>query len=123
MTINTYTSYLDKATNFEDIEIKDKPETKYPGLQDMKYLCPVCLGHGKWNLELNSYGEGKHFQQSCFQCNSWGYVREKDYICIHEFKELSQKECKEESINHYGNCDHVYRCLNCNQIRHVDSSG
>ena len=42
--------------------------------------------------------------------------------CKHKYRELSQKECKEKNIPHYGNCYHVSECSECGHIFSVDSS-
>lgn len=42
--------------------------------------------------------------------------------CKHEYKELSQEECRERNIQHYGRCYHVSECKKCGYINAVDSS-
>ena len=41
--------------------------------------------------------------------------------CVHQMRELSQKECKARNIEHWGMCWHVYECWKCGLIRAVDS--
>ncbi len=53
--------FLAEATNFKDIELKDQPDW----LADHTVPCPKCKGHGYWNLTLDAYGPGKHFQSLC----------------------------------------------------------
>lgn len=86
--------------------------------------CPVCHGFGMWNLRLDAYGPGKHFQCSCFQCNGWGYVERnsKDASCIHEYRELTQQESRDKGITHFGRCYHVYECKKCGNYTATDSS-
>jgi DnaJ-class molecular chaperone len=84
-------------------------------------LCPVCQGYGGWNLRLNAYGQGVHFKSHCSQCNGWGWVLPED-LCVHTFRELSQTECRERHITHWGTCWHVYECTICGRINSVDSS-
>lgn len=112
--------YLERATDFTDIP-KKNPDNYIKNAVE----CPVCKGYGKWNLTLNAYGEGKHFQSSCFQCNGWGYVNGEttDATCVHVNKELSSAQCKEKNIVHYGNCWHVVECTKCGHITSYDSSG
>ena len=44
--------------------------------------------------------------------------------CAHEYgRELSQAECRQRGIGHYGNCWHVYECPKCHETFSVDSSG
>lgn len=108
---------------------KRKPEYEY------KHECPVCKGHGGWNLYLNSYklpagmedtAENRnkyvHFCASCSQCNGWGYTREPT-TCIHSYdRELGIAECKERDIYHAGRCYHVYECSQCGKMISQDSS-
>lgn len=42
--------------------------------------------------------------------------------CEHEYRELSQKECKEQNIYHAGRCWHVNKCEKCSHIEAYDSS-
>jgi hypothetical protein len=44
-------------------------------------------------------------------------------LCEHKFTELTQKECAQKGIQHFGNCYHVYRCTKCGFTNSVDSSG
>jgi len=123
--------FLPAATDFTDMEILSKPK-EYP---DLKTICPICKGYGGWNSELNCYrlppgvedtAENRckyvHFQAGCSQCNGWGWVSDEGANCIHEMKELSQKECRKRGIQHFGNCYHVYECIKCSKVEHVDSS-
>ena len=76
--------YLPDATNFQDISIKERRQCHLKAHEVVE--CPVCKGYGEWNLQLDAYGEGKHFQASCFQCNGWGWVERgsKHESCIHK---------------------------------------
>lgn len=114
--------YLEQATNFDDMVVKP-PKTQ--GHTDNLIECPVCKGYGGWNLRLNAYGAGKHFQAFCSQCWGWGWVVKgsKDSKCIHEMMELSQEECENKGIKHWGNCWHVTECKKCGEINSYDSSG
>ena len=42
--------------------------------------------------------------------------------CPHSYEELSQQECRELNIQHYGRCWHVNKCLKCGHIYSCDSS-
>jgi hypothetical protein len=91
----------------------DLPILARPPMADTTIVCPKCKGHGGWNLRLNTYGPGKHFQASCNQCNGWGYVRPgRDAECIHEDKHLRNT----------GNCLNVYGCVKCGREIEIDSS-
>ncbi|NIN00473.1 MAG: hypothetical protein GTO24_21045 [candidate division Zixibacteria bacterium] len=114
------TKFLPEATDFTDMEVKDRDHAF--GTDDL-ILCPLCHGHGGWNLKLNAYGEGRHFRSNCRQCNGWGWVKPEDAECIHVFKELGVEECRERGIAHWGMCFHVYECVNCDRITSADSSG
>jgi hypothetical protein len=111
--------YLPNATNFIDIGI----QAKYPGHGRQK-KCPLCKGHGRWNLELNAYGKGVHFQQMCSQCRGFGYVESGslDATCIHEWKEIGHKEANELGVRTWGMCCHVYLCGKCKKTSVEDSS-
>lgn len=52
-----------------------------------------------------------------------GKVRVFKFGCEHRYKELSQAECRDKKINHYGNFFHVTECENCGHIMCYDSSG
>ena len=89
--------------------------------------CPICKGHGGWNLRLNAYPlhdredtpenrhKFSHFKSSCGQCNGWGYVdpNSLDAICPeHEWVHLGST----------GRCLHLYECKHCGKQHEVDSS-
>ena len=123
--------FLPNATNFTDIplisEEKFKDYLAYLKKPDAEiHVCPVCHGHGAWNLTLNAYGPGVHFQASCNQCSGWGYVTEED-LCIHAFVELARAEIERRNAQgakllNFGRCWHVYECQKCGQIRYLDTS-
>lgn len=52
-----------------------------------------------------------------------GKVRAFKFGCEHKYKELSQSECKEKEIRHFGSCYHVTECEKCGHIMCYDSSG
>lgn len=116
--------HLQDATNFDGIKIKPR-QTCTCNDPTKVVECPVCHGHGNWNIDLHAYGKNQHFQAFCSQCWGWGWVLKdsKDATCIHEFNEISQKECKEIGIAHFGNCWHVEKCKKCGVISSYDSSG
>jgi len=115
--------YLPDATNFQDIPVRERRQCHLEG--DQVVMCPVCKGHGIWNLMLDASGEGKHFQAHCSQCNGWGWVAKgtKDESCVHEYRELSQDECVRRGIPHYGMFCHIYECRKCGKQIETDSSG
>ena len=99
-------THLDAFRDIEPMEASPK--------QGRTIECPKCHTHGKWNLKLNSYGPGKHFQQHCTQCDGWGWVRTGlDATCLHDW----------QYVEKLGNCLHLYRCSKCNKEWEVDSSG
>ena len=96
--------FLPAASNFDGIPIMDM--SKYP--EKTQFVpCPKCHGHGKWNLTLNAYGPGKHFQQACGQCWSWGFVKPDslDATCMHDFHEI-------KPIERF-RCSHTIECKKC----------
>ena len=110
-----YYTQLPEATNFDGMEKKIPAHRAYE--------CPKCHGYGGWNLRINAYGPGKHFQAGCSQCNGWGFVTDKENAyCIHEYKELNQEACNKLGISHMGSCWHVYECTKCRTTLSVDSS-
>lgn len=89
-------------------------------------ICPVCHGHGGWNLRVNSYTlpigtadtpENRHkyvhFRAHCTHCNGWGYVREDETCTGHEWRH----------VRNTGNCLNLYRCDKCGKEWEIDSSG
>lgn len=128
-------NYLPRATDFTDLKLMERDKT-YDTLH-LNALCPLCRGYGYWNLIVNAYTlpVGKencaanrakfcHFRQACSQCDGWGWVKEEDAHCIHEWAELTQEQCRKDGITYFGKCWHVYRCrkLACRQVRAYDSS-
>lgn len=111
------TKYLESTDEgaFEGMTVKAMPSGKTA-------ICPVCQGHGGWHLRLNA--SGKHFDCFCNQCNGYGWVKKDspDATCVHETRELSQKECQDLNIIHFGSCWHVEQCKHCGKISSYDSS-
>jgi hypothetical protein len=105
-------NYLPDATDFTDIPLKQPS-----GIGGLVHLCPKCRGRGRWNLRLDAYGPGKHFQCGCGQCNGWGFVAEPDLRCVHDYRELGLPECRDKGLSHHGMCWHVLECTKCG--RHV----
>lgn len=101
-------NYLPNNTDYTDIPVQE-PEPDYGKTIE----CPVCHGHGKFNLRLNAYGKGQHFQGVCQQCNGFGWVGEEDSVCVHKFVE------KPSGVMF----DHPVECKKCGQRRVYDSSG
>jgi len=94
---------------FQDMKVKDQPVKSFPGWTE---LCPECKGHGGWNMLLNEYGKGKHFQASCGACWGWGWHTPGE--CAHKW------DGKRKNV---GNCLNVWTCSKCGLEREVDSSG
>lgn len=98
----------DDPQAFLDMPVKE-PD-KY--IQD-PVLCPKCKGHGGWHLKLDDFGQGRHFNAACNQCNGWGWVRggTKNATCLHDFKEVRVSM-------------HVYKnvCQKCGHTNVIDSS-
>lgn len=111
-------TYLGVMENLDGFAVKELPSIRFPTkdpkdpIVHLTILCPVCQGYGGWNLELNAYGEGKHFRASCSQCGGWGWVNEADSLCIHVWG---------EAMN-VGRCLNNYACVKCGIVKTVDSS-
>lgn len=99
---------------------------KKPG-EPATEMCPLCKGHGGWNLKLNAYRMApglkdtpenrhlhSHFRANCSNCNGWGYVvpGSLDATCIHDYQ-FHRNE---------GNCLNSYRCSRCKKTVTYDSS-
>lgn len=106
----------DHPDAFVDWELR-KPE------RDLTKMCPVCKGHGGWNLELNAYQNQyedtpanrhlfSHFRAHCSHCNGWGYVEESEMCPGHEW----------ETVKSLGNCLRLEKCRKCGAEIQVDSS-
>lgn len=108
--------FLAEASNFQDMPIKFSPAKLFPDMVGPWALCPLCQGHGGWNLGLNAYGPGRHFQAFCRQCWGWGWVKadSKDVKCVHTFKEIAPDQPYR--------CWHTIQCANCGETRSYDSS-
>jgi len=109
---------------FQDLT-KQTPDLYKEIIKKEPQECLVCFGYGRWNLKLNAYGPGRHFQSICVHCNSWGYVdkHSSDATCIHfqHSKTLTQEECRERKIPHRGMCYYVHECTECGKIWSYDS--
>lgn len=99
--------FLPAATDFTDIPLRPVREGHVP--------CPKCHGHGRWNLLLNEYGPGKHFQQGCSQCWSWGDVKADslDVTCLHTWTPIAPSQP--------WRCWHTDRCTTCGTTRDYSS--
>lgn len=89
-------------------------------------VCPMCKGHGGWNLKLRSYPlhdkedtpenrhKYSHFRASCSQCWGWGFVEpgSADETCIHDYDQ------KWEAMH-----DCRWTCKKCGKTFMVDTSG
>jgi RecJ-like exonuclease len=104
---------------FVDFPKKD-PKPEY----GMTKECPVCKGHGGWNLELNAYPlhnyentpenrhKYSHFKACCSHCNGWGYTREDEDCDGHEWI----------FVKNLGRCYNQYECSKCGKTWNIDSS-
>lgn len=103
-------SYMsrDDPKAFVDMPVKSKPDR-----MDSPVLCPKCKGHGGWHLKLDDFGQGKHFNAACNQCNGWGWVQggTVNESCVHEFGEVRVSM-------------HIYKnvCQKCGHTNVIDSS-
>jgi len=52
-----------------------------------------------------------------------GKIRYFQFGCDHDYKGLSQAECRKRDIYHAGHCYHVSECKKCGNVNSVDSSG
>ena len=102
--------YLESGTSFVGIELK-KPQYN----KGMIETCPLCKGHGGWNLRINAYGDGKHFNAACSNCNGWGYIKPEDACKVAPYHQW-------EVIRNAGNCLNVWKCIHCGIEMVVDSS-
>jgi hypothetical protein len=97
--------------------------------------CPVCQGHGGWNLRVNCYPlhhredtpENRHFHAHfrchCTQCAGWGWTTPENAECVHDYaRQLSYAECRDRGVYHAGRCWHVYECSKCGKTLSQDSS-
>lgn len=99
-------------------------------LEDDEKMCPVCEGHGGWNLEPFAYYKsmirGKiedtpanrhtraHFRCVCSHCNGWGKVKMSE-MCPGHIWEHHHKHA-------YFRCLNTYKCKLCGKLWEVDSS-
>lgn len=101
----------------------DWPEVEVRLLKGNK-VCPVCQGHGGWNLKLNAYNlhsyentpenrhRYSHFRCCCSHCNGWKQVRADENCQGHEWKRIATT----------GRCLNLYECVHCGKKSEVDSS-
>ena len=116
--------YLTDATDFTDLVVLDRPDTRFSGMIGPWAHCPKCHGHGRWNLRLDAFGpkpgdpSGKrqHLQASCSQCWGWGWVKTTDFRdmhCLHEFTEVAPDQPFR--------CWHTIQCTKCGTRRSYSS--
>ena len=87
-------------------------------------LCERFLYEKDYNNPKFRKGIGDFLPKLDYDRFRWGYARRYFQIgCAHEWRELSQAECKELGVSHYGSCWHVEMCKSCGQIWSYDSSG
>jgi len=79
--------------------------------RNLTQLCPTCLGHGGWNLELDAYGKGRHFQAHCSSCNGWGYLKagERPHDVVK--RELQEKYKPILHVTHCGSSSVQKTCI------------
>jgi hypothetical protein len=104
-------TFLKDATSFVGFRKRRQPQD-FP---DLKFPCPVCKGYGHWNLELNAYGQGQHFNALCFQCFGWGWVAKRDSKCIHNFVDYQVPPGHRSGL-------HYARCSKCKRETSYDTS-
>jgi hypothetical protein len=127
--IKIHTDALERATNFQDLEVKDKSQfakTRGVAVTDV-VECPLCHGYGGWNIRLDAYGPGRHFKAMCYQCSGWGWVDGNtiDAYCVHQFREIDHRGARKLGMKVWGTrrTDHYYVCEGCGKTKYVDSSG
>lgn len=100
------TNYLKPGDpdSFLGYEIKEQRTPEY-------VLCPVCSGHGGWNLRVHAYGPDRHFRAHCDQCSGYGWTRPENAKCVHEWK----------FVANLGRCYNQYQCTKCGMKQNVDS--
>jgi hypothetical protein len=113
--MTTMTTFLPDATNFLDIPVMPNPEAAFGYSGGPMVACAKCQGHGKWNLTVNAYGPGKHFQGGCGQCWGWGWVKADsvDATCLHTFKAIAPDQPFR--------CWHTVACTQCGHKRSYSS--
>ena len=92
--------------SFDDIEV-----IKNPVKMTSVKMCHICSGHGCWNLKLNAYGQGRHFQSICDHCQGYGWIDSNINCQRHNF--VLKKNL--------GRCFNRYECSECGIIRDIDS--
>ena len=119
--------YLQPRESVKGLSLKRQPTDEFPSYTAKGHwvICPHCNGYGGWNLAVDAYGEGKHFNAACAQCNGWGWVDDidpRDVNCQHEYHE---KDSRFRELMGYprGNCEHVWVCRKCDKWQYIDSSG
>lgn len=96
------------------------PPLEQPSYFPKSKLCPVCHGHGGWNLRVNAYPlhgrentqenrQRTHFQAHCVQCHGYGWTNDN---CVHEY----------HMTKNVGRCLNEYACAKCQKVKVVDSS-
>lgn len=118
-----------KPVNYIDVNhpdaFADYPSPKERPSWAPDYVeCPLCKGHGGWNLKLNAYplhtlantAENRHnfshFRAHCIQCGGYGWTTTENSKCIHEFALRAR----------VGNCLNLHKCVKCGKEETWDSS-
>lgn len=80
-----------------------------------------ALGEKYWlSITMFHMHDGTGFAMS----SEWtdGKVRYFRFGCEHQYRGLSQQECRDRGIAHFGSCYHVSECGVCGHIKSIDSS-
>jgi hypothetical protein len=109
----------------------DWPQGAIDGLLKLSHrngytkLCPICRGHGGWNLQLAATPLPRgcadtaanrhmlaHRRAKCDHCNGWGWVHPSDHCPRHEFVVARS----------LGRSLTLYQCAHCGIEREIDTS-
>lgn len=113
--------YMDYNHPNAFVDFPSVPEC--PDYMNGASLCPMCKGHGGWNLELNAYSlhqnentpenrhKFSHFRSNCSQCNGYGWTD--DVSCLHEY----------QHVRCLAPFEHESRCIKCDKRIVYDTSG
>ena len=101
-------TYCPKYTEYRQVHVNSKDDLSKRGRGAMITLRMYWFDDGTGVAIHSDYWTGK-MEYFAFGCN-------------HDYHELSQQECRDRKISHFGHCYHVSECSKCKFINAYDSS-
>lgn len=122
------THYNYPPTNFREISEKEFAQSHF------HIYTPIAISFAQiyLNPNPNRQRDAVHSVKYFFMHDMTGYAIGADYWdgkvhyykfgCDHDYRQVSQEECRDRDIVHFGRCYHVSECKKCGFLEAIDSS-